>query len=65
VRQRLVVIRDGLGIECCNAERAGDLQHGLALRKLPQPAEESLRLPAREDELTAMFDPQRRPREDR
>ena len=64
MRQHLVVIRDGFGI-ACNAERARDIQSILALRQLPQPAEQALGATAREHDLVTGLQPQRRARQHR
>ncbi len=60
MRQRLIVKRDRLGID-------GDpeLFDELERRQLPQPTEQPLRAPAREDDLAAGFDPHERPRQHR
>jgi hypothetical protein len=64
VRQRLIVIRDGFGIGC-NAERACDLYWGVALRQLPEAAEQALGGTPPEHDAIAIRDPQRGTRQDR
>ena len=58
VSERLLVIRDRLRIGC-NAERACNLQDRIGLGQLPQPAEQAVRLAAREDEPARAQHPQR------
>ncbi len=57
------------GVVGCNAERAGDLYCAVALRQLPQPAEQAFGGTACEHDAivtaTAICDPQRGAREDR
>jgi hypothetical protein len=67
--ERLIVMGDGIVVEIvvevCNAERSCDLQCALALRKLPQAAEQSAGHASREQDLAAVLDPQCLPRDDR
>jgi len=41
--QRLIVIRDRFVIDARNTERASDISDRIALRQLPQPAEQTSR----------------------
>ena len=59
------MIRDRVLVDACNAERACNLQRAVALRQLPQPAEQPLRLATCEDDLAIALEPQCRAREDR
>ena len=63
--ERLIVISDWIAIDDGNAERARDLQAVVALRQLPQAAEQSLGTPPREHDLAIREQPQRGAREDR
>lgn len=65
MRQRLVMIGDGFLVDLGNAERARDLQRIVALRQLPQAAEQAFRAPPREHDLAAGLEPQRRASEHR
>jgi hypothetical protein len=64
VTQRLVVIRDRVVVEAGNAECPRDLQPGVALRQLPQPAKQPARRASRQHQLATALDPQRHARED-
>jgi hypothetical protein len=57
MRKHLVVVRDGLRVDACNAERPGDLQRAVALRQLPETAEQALRFAACQHELAIALDP--------
>lgn len=63
--QRLIVVCDRLAIDRGHAERTRDLCCIIALRQLPQAAEQAVWSPSREHDLAARFDPQRRTGEHR
>ena len=63
--QRLIVIRDGFRIDARSTECARDISDRLALRELPQAAEQPTGRAPREDELATLGQPQRFAREDR
>jgi len=60
--QRLIVIRDGRVLDS-NAERARDIQRSVALRQLPQSAEEAFGCASPEHDRVAVAHPQRIARE--
>jgi hypothetical protein len=62
MRQRLIVIRDGLPLDG-NAERARDLECVVALRQLPQPTEQAIGRASPEHDGLAVAHPQRFARE--
>lgn len=62
--QGLIVRCDRFAIGC-NAERARDLQGGVALRQLPQATEQAVRHASREDQPAGAEHPQRLAREHR
>lgn len=55
--QRLFVKRDRLAFDC-NAERARDIQPGVALRELPQSAEQASGCASSEHDRLAVTHPQ-------
>lgn len=63
--QRLIVIRDRFRVDARDTERARDIADRLALRELPQAAEQPPGRAPREDELAILGQPQRFAREDR
>jgi hypothetical protein len=62
MRQRLIVIRDGMALDC-NAERASDIQRVVALRQLPQPTEQAIGRASPEHDRGAVAHPKRLARE--